>query len=129
MTTNNNNLSSSNSISNSSNNSSGTEAVGTDSEEQPLPTSTTAGATSSTPPLVDNDGYLVNRVMISDKGVLPRSIILAPTRELAIQIHLDTRRLIYSSPLKAVCVYGGIQRLFFKFNFNTTTRRLIAFLS
>lgn len=48
-----------------------------------------------------------SRVQISDRGVLPRSIILAPTRELAIQIHLDARRLIFGSTLRTVCVYGG----------------------
>lgn len=47
------------------------------------------------------------RVSIDKRGALPRCIILAPTRELASQIHLDARRLIYTSRLKAVCVYGG----------------------
>jgi len=107
VTVNTTNGSSNSNSSNSSNNTSGTDAVDGESEEPPVPTSTTAASTTTASVLVDDDGYLVNRVMISDKGVLPRSIILAPTRELAIQIHLDTRRLIYSSPLKAVCVYGG----------------------
>lgn len=54
------------------------------------------------------DSQLPGRVLISEKGVLPRSVIMAPTRELAVQIHLDARRLIYGSIIKAVCVYGGI---------------------
>jgi hypothetical protein len=53
------------------------------------------------------DSQLPGRVLISEKGVLPRSVIMAPTRELAVQIHLDARRLIYGSIIKAVCVYGG----------------------
>jgi ATP-dependent RNA helicase DDX3X len=47
------------------------------------------------------------RVSIDQRGALPRCIILAPTRELASQIHVDARRLIFNSNLKAVCVYGG----------------------
>lgn len=45
--------------------------------------------------------------MIDARGVLPKAIILAPTRELASQIHLDARRLTFGSPLRSVCVYGG----------------------
>jgi superfamily II DNA/RNA helicase len=45
--------------------------------------------------------------MIDGRGVVPKAIILAPTRELASQIHLDARRLLFNSGLKAVCVYGG----------------------
>ncbi len=44
---------------------------------------------------------------VDHRGALPRCIILAPTRELASQIHLDARRLLFNSRLKAVCVYGG----------------------
>ena len=54
------------------------------------------------------DNQLPGRVLISEKGVLPRSVIMAPTRELAVQIHLDAKRLIFGSILKAVCVYGGM---------------------
>lgn len=50
---------------------------------------------------------LVERISIDQRGALPLAVILAPTRELASQIHLDARRLLYGSPLKAVCVYGG----------------------
>lgn len=44
---------------------------------------------------------------IDSRGVLPRAIILAPTRELASQIHLDARRLTFTSGMRSVCVYGG----------------------
>lgn len=66
-----------------------------DAPKEPHPES--AAPTNSEPP----------RASIDNRGALPRCIILAPTRELASQIHLDARRLIYTSRLKAVCVYGG----------------------
>merc|ERR550539_689054 len=37
----------------------------------------------------------------------PRALILAPTRELASQIHKQARKLLYCSGLRSVCVYGG----------------------
>jgi len=37
----------------------------------------------------------------------PRSLILAPTRELAQQIHVEARKLLYCSGMRACCVYGG----------------------
>jgi hypothetical protein len=50
---------------------------------------------------------LVERVSIDQRGALPLGVVLAPTRELASQIHLDARRLMFGSNLKTVCVYGG----------------------
>jgi ATP-dependent RNA helicase DDX3X len=47
------------------------------------------------------------QINIDQRGVLPRAIILAPTRELASQIHVDARRLTFGSNLRCVCVYGG----------------------
>lgn len=47
------------------------------------------------------------RLCIDQRGVLPLAIVLAPTRELASQIHLDARRLTYESDIRSVCVYGG----------------------
>lgn len=37
----------------------------------------------------------------------PRALILAPTRELAQQIHEQARKLTYCCGMRAVCVYGG----------------------
>ncbi len=50
---------------------------------------------------------VVERPSISERGALPVAVVLAPTRELASQIHMDARRLMFGSNLKAVCVYGG----------------------
>lgn len=44
---------------------------------------------------------------IDHRGVLPQAVVLAPTRELASQIHLDARRLTFGSAIRCVCVYGG----------------------
>ena len=37
----------------------------------------------------------------------PRALVLAPTRELAMQIHLEACKLAHGSSLRAVSVYGG----------------------
>ena len=37
----------------------------------------------------------------------PRVLILVPTRELAMQIHVETRRFIFGTNLWAACAYGG----------------------
>lgn len=38
---------------------------------------------------------------------VPEAVIVAPTRELAIQIELEAHKLTFSSDLRVVCVYGG----------------------
>ena len=43
----------------------------------------------------------------NERGCMPRAIVLAPTRELASQIHTEARKLCHHSDLKAVVVYGG----------------------
>jgi superfamily II DNA/RNA helicase len=47
------------------------------------------------------------RATVSEKGALPRCIILAPTRELTAQTHLELRRLTYGSNTKSISIYGG----------------------
>lgn len=37
----------------------------------------------------------------------PRALILAPTRELAQQIHIQAKKLTYCCGMRSVCVYGG----------------------
>merc|ERR1719379_1885219 len=39
----------------------------------------------------------------------PKAIMLAPTRELCAQIHLEARKLAFDSPVRAVEVYGGVE--------------------
>ncbi len=53
---------------------------------------------------------IFQRLMTSGKssGGQPRAIVIAPTRELAIQIHRDAELLGLHTGLKAVAAYGGI---------------------
>jgi ATP-dependent RNA helicase DDX3X len=44
---------------------------------------------------------------VDERGCMPKVIILAPTRELASQIHVEAKKLINNSDVKAVVVYGG----------------------
>lgn len=45
--------------------------------------------------------------MDPEKGVTPTCVILAPTRELASQIHLEAYKLCVGSTIRSVCLYGG----------------------
>jgi ATP-dependent RNA helicase DDX3X len=42
-----------------------------------------------------------------DGRARPAIVVLAPTRELASQIHLEARKLCAGSSVRSVCVYGG----------------------
>ncbi len=48
-----------------------------------------------------------NRSFAARDPALPLALVLAPTRELASQIHLEARKLGFGSGLRSVCVYGG----------------------
>jgi len=37
----------------------------------------------------------------------PRAVVLAPTRELAQQIHAEARKFLYCTGMRTVCIYGG----------------------
>ncbi len=57
--------------------------------------------------LVVMQRLLCNPSAPSDSGCRPRALILAPTRELAVQIHRDTLLLAKHTGLRAGLVYGG----------------------
>jgi len=48
--------------------------------------------------------------MIQSKRRGPRTLVLAPTRELATQIAEETRELARFTGLKTVCIYGGVSQ-------------------
>jgi ATP-dependent RNA helicase RhlB len=56
---------------------------------------------------IEDTGKLANKVDLKPKAKNPRAIILAPTRELAIQIHKDALVLSKYLELKFALVYGG----------------------
>lgn len=53
----------------------------------------------------------INRDFLDARGVLPFGCIVVPSRELAQQVFLQTRRLITGSNIRAVCVYGKALKL------------------
>ena len=38
---------------------------------------------------------------------LPRILVMAPTRELALQINVEARKLVFNGKIQCVCIYGG----------------------
>ena len=50
---------------------------------------------------------ILEMVDLEARPVRPQALILAPTRELAVQVESETKRLAYSKKVKTVCVYGG----------------------
>jgi superfamily II DNA/RNA helicase len=46
-------------------------------------------------------------LQVDERGCMPKAIILAPTRELACQIHTESKKLCHGSNLKTIVVYGG----------------------
>jgi ATP-dependent RNA helicase RhlE len=46
--------------------------------------------------------------LLADRQPGPRALILAPTRELAMQIHAEVEMLARSTPIKAITVFGGV---------------------
>jgi len=55
------------------------------------------------------EGRRVDRSMASRRKAQPLALILAPTRELATQIHDEARKFSFRSPFKTVVVYGGAE--------------------
>ena len=46
--------------------------------------------------------------MAVGETAFPRALIIAPTRELAVQIFLEARKFAYGSHLRTVVIYGGV---------------------
>lgn len=44
---------------------------------------------------------------MDERGVIVRALVLAPTRELACQINVESRKLCNNSELRSTVVYGG----------------------
>jgi ATP-dependent RNA helicase DDX3X len=44
---------------------------------------------------------------IDERGVHPLAVVLAPTRELAAQIHLESKKICFGSQLRSLVLYGG----------------------
>jgi len=58
--------------------------------------------------LIFNNGHVPNYTLINKrKKLLPVSLVLAPTRELALQIYDEARKFAYRSRVRPCVVYGG----------------------
>ena len=55
----------------------------------------------------EDGGSREEKYDVDGTPVKPRVIVLAPTRELALQIHMETRKFIFGTPLWCACAYGG----------------------
>ncbi|MFQ5737246.1 MAG: DEAD/DEAH box helicase [Thermodesulfobacteriota bacterium] len=51
---------------------------------------------------------IFNRLMASGPSQKPRALVMVPTRELAVQVEQDARKLGAHLPLKTLTVYGGV---------------------
>lgn len=54
---------------------------------------------------------LLHHLLAGQRGNKPRALIIAPTRELAEQIHADIGKLGKNTGLRSVSVYGGVGKL------------------
>jgi ATP-dependent RNA helicase DDX3X len=59
------------------------------------------------PPPPADDGGRSGGYGYRRRKTYPKTLILAPTRELAIQIHKESKKVTFETGLKSVCVYGG----------------------
>lgn len=54
---------------------------------------------------------LMHHLLAGQRGTKPRALIIAPTRELAEQIHADIGKLGKHTGLRSVSVYGGVSKM------------------
>uniref|UniRef100_A0A915EM88 RNA helicase n=1 Tax=Ditylenchus dipsaci TaxID=166011 RepID=A0A915EM88_9BILA len=56
---------------------------------------------------------VINRILedgpsgVGKQGIYPLALVIAPTRELAIQIYNESRKFAYRTPIKSALLYGG----------------------
>ena len=50
---------------------------------------------------------ILEMIDLSPKSTKPQALILAPTRELAVQVESEIKRLAGASKIRTVCLYGG----------------------
>lgn len=58
--------------------------------------------------LIYQGGYIANSILVNKrKKLLPNALVIAPTRELALQIYEESRKFAYRSRVRPCVVYGG----------------------